>query len=57
MSFTHQQRLKIYKPNIAKEKFISIMDSENISFGKIIKVLNSFKNKKIHVVGDTIVDK
>lgn len=47
----------ISKPNIAKEKFISIMDSENISFGKIIKVLNSFKNKKIHVVGDTIVDK
>ena len=47
----------ISKPKMFKEKIMSIMDSENVSFAKILKVLNSFKNKKIHVVGDTIIDK
>ena len=48
---------KNFKPNIVKEKLISIMDSENVTFDDIYNVLNDFKKKKVHVVGDTIVDK
>ena len=48
---------KNFKPKIVKEKLISIMDSENVTFDDIHNVLNDFKKKKVHVVGDTIVDK
>ncbi len=48
---------KNYKPKIAKEKIMSIMDSENVNFNKLFKVLDRYKNIRVHVVGDTIVDK
>lgn len=43
-------------PNLKYEKLMILMDRANISFSDIRKVLESFKNKKIHVVGDTIID-
>ena len=43
-------------PNLKYEKLMILMDRANISFSVIRKVLESFKNKKIHVVGDTIID-
>jgi rfaE bifunctional protein kinase chain/domain len=54
-SSTALQRLN--KPNIGKEKLISLMDSENINFEDIYKTIDSFKDLKIHVIGDIIVDK
>ena len=39
------------------EKLISLMDSENINFEDIYKTIGSFKDLKIHVIGDIIVDK
>ena len=43
-------------PNIDKEKTLSVMQENNIKFDILKKKLNKFKNKKIHVVGDTIID-
>ena len=43
-------------PNIDKEKTLSVMQENDIKFDIIKKKLNKFKNKKIHVVGDTIID-
>ena len=45
------------KPNIFSDKILSILNNEKISFDKIEKVFSSLKSIKIHVFGDTIVDK
>lgn len=45
------------KPNLFSEKLLSIMENEKINFQKIEKVLNNLKKIKIHVFGDTILDK
>jgi rfaE bifunctional protein kinase chain/domain/rfaE bifunctional protein nucleotidyltransferase chain/domain len=43
-------------PKIAIEKLLILMEIENVSFEKLIEVINLFKTKNICVVGDTIVD-
>jgi len=43
-------------PNIAAEKLIALLDAEGLSFDRLTEVLSSFKDKRIHVIGDTIVD-
>ncbi len=43
-------------PNIDKEKTLSVMQENGIKFNTLKKKLNKFKNKKIHVIGDTIID-
>lgn len=48
--------LNLTLPNIKYEKLIEIMRSNNISFSKIKNTTKKFKNIKLHVVGDTIVD-
>ena len=48
---------KINKPNIRREKLISLMDSENVSFNDILKTITTFKGIKIHIIGDIIVDR
>jgi len=54
-SSTHFQTIK--KPNISLEKLISIMDAENVSFNDVEKAFNRYSGTKVHVIGDTIVDK
>mgnify|MGYP001334749644 CR=1 FL=1 len=54
-SSTHFQTIK--KPDLSLEKLISIMDAENITFNDIEKTFAKFRNTKVHVIGDTIVDK
>jgi len=54
-SSTHFQTIK--KPNLSLEKLISIMDSENVTFSDIEEVFRKFSGSKVHVIGDTIVDK
>lgn len=43
-------------PNLALEKLMLLMDAEGISFERLRAVLTRFKDKYVHVVGDTIVD-
>ena len=49
--------LTIKKPKLSAEKLTAIMDAEGIPFEDVIKSLDSFKGTKVHVIGDTIVDK
>lgn len=49
--------LTIKKPKLPIEKLVSFMDAEGISFNKLEKTLNYFKDVRVHVIGDTIVDK
>ena len=48
---------KINKPKLNYEKLIKLMEFEKISFIDLENIVKKFKNIKIHVVGDTIVDK
>ena len=41
---------------ISKEKFISLLKSNNITKEKLLKIISSFRKFKCHVVGDMIVD-
>ena len=43
-------------PDLAKEKLSLLMDAEGVSFDDLRKTLANFKGRKIHVVGDSIVD-
>ncbi|HEY9246942.1 MAG TPA: PfkB family carbohydrate kinase [Candidatus Methanoperedens sp.] len=49
--------LTIHKPKITIDKLWAIMEAENVSFDDILDTLHKFKNVKVHVIGDTIVDK
>lgn len=49
--------LTIHKPKIGIDKLLSIMEVENVTFDDILSTLHKFKDIKVHVVGDIIVDK
>jgi len=48
---------KNLKPDLRFEKFNSLLKKENISKKKIINLLKKKITKKIHVIGDIIIDK
>ena len=47
----------IGKPNLKYEKLISLMKFEKISFLDLIKTVKKFNKVKVHLIGDTIIDK
>lgn len=49
--------LTIHKPKITIDKLLAIMEAEKVSFDDIHDTLDKFKGIKVHVIGDTIVDK
>ena len=44
------------KLKISEEKFISLLNSNNITKDSLIKIIENFKNISCHVLGDMIVD-
>ena len=47
---------ELHRVNIKYDKLKNLMDVNNYTFDKIIEVIKSFKNIRIHVVGDLIID-
>ena len=43
-------------PNLAMEKLLALLDSEGLKFDDLRKALTNLGGKKVHVIGDTIVD-
>jgi rfaE bifunctional protein kinase chain/domain/rfaE bifunctional protein nucleotidyltransferase chain/domain len=43
-------------PNIDEEKILNVMEENKIKIDDLKKNLEKYKSKKIHVVGDTIID-
>jgi rfaE bifunctional protein kinase chain/domain len=43
-------------PKIATEKLIALLDAEGLGFGDLRKALDAIRGKRVHIVGDTIVD-
>lgn len=48
--------IEMHAPKLSIEKLLALMESEDIGFADIRKVLRSLPSPKVHVVGDTIVD-
>ena len=49
--------LTIKRPKISFEKVLSIIDSENVLLEDILQTLSTFDGIRVHVFGDTIVDR
>ena len=43
-------------PDMKNEKLFHLMDSEKITFDNILDTIKNFKNKKVHIIGDCIID-
>lgn len=54
--FSSTELIKADPPKIEYQKLSDLMYRENITFDKLRKVLDLVEFKKVHVVGDTIVD-
>jgi rfaE bifunctional protein kinase chain/domain len=48
--------IKSAPPVLKLEKLLALMSSENITFDLLRKTLDQLRGKRVHVVGDTIVD-
>lgn len=48
--------IELAPPNIAVDKLLSVMDAENLRFDDFHAALDRLTGKRVHVVGDTIVD-
>jgi rfaE bifunctional protein kinase chain/domain len=43
-------------PNIALEKFLLLMEADELDFDRLRRIVETCEGKRVHVVGDTIVD-
>lgn len=49
--------LSMHKPNLSYDQLMVLMNEEGVTFNNLRQTIRKFKNLKIHVVGDIIVDK
>ena len=54
--YSSSRLIEMEPPNLRTEKLLALMDKYNISFNDLRKTLAKFKGKKVHVIGDTIID-
>lgn len=55
--YSSTKLLEIHKPNLSLDKLLIIMESEKITFDGLLDVLHKLNGIKVHVIGDTIIDK
>ena len=54
--YSSSKLIELAPPAIRIEKLLILMESEKLTFDSLRSCLDRFKGKKVHVVGDTIVD-
>ena len=54
--FSSSALLNLAQPDIRDEKLITLMNAEGITFDSLRAAITSMAGKRVHVVGDTIVD-
>jgi bifunctional ADP-heptose synthase (sugar kinase/adenylyltransferase) len=54
--FSSSQLIELAPPSLRVEKLIALMDRAGIDFGAIRQALDRLEGRRVHVVGDTIVD-
>ncbi|HEX5864700.1 MAG TPA: PfkB family carbohydrate kinase [Casimicrobiaceae bacterium] len=54
--YSSSHLIETQPPNIALEKLLVLMEAENLDFDRLRQIIDKYEGKKVHVVGDTIVD-
>jgi rfaE bifunctional protein kinase chain/domain len=54
--FSSSKFIERCKPRLATEKLATLMDAEGVSFASLRQALRRCRGRRVHVVGDTIVD-
>jgi rfaE bifunctional protein kinase chain/domain len=54
--YSSTKLIDLAPPSIRLEKLLTLMDRQKLTFDSLRKSLDKLKGKKVHVVGDTIVD-
>jgi bifunctional ADP-heptose synthase (sugar kinase/adenylyltransferase) len=54
--YSSSKLIDLAPPSIKIEKLLTLMDSEKLTFNDLRASLDRLKGKRVHVVGDTIVD-
>jgi len=54
--YSSSRLIELAPPSIKLEKLLTLMDSEGLTFAALREALDRFAGKRVHVVGDTIVD-
>ncbi len=54
--FSSSQLIEAAPPSLRIEKLVTLMEGANLSFDKLRHVLDSLGGRRVHVVGDVIVD-
>src|SRR5262249_58967893 len=54
--YSSSKLIDLAPPSIKIEKLLTFMDAEKLTFDSLRRSLDTLKGKKVHVVGDTIVD-
>ncbi|MBL8630574.1 MAG: hypothetical protein JNM81_13140 [Rhodospirillaceae bacterium] len=54
--YSSSRLIEMEPPNIRTEKLLALMDVEGLTFDHLRKTLKDFQGKRVHVLGDTIVD-
>ena len=54
--YSSSKLIEMEPPNLRTEKLIAVMESANLTFDGLRGILGKFKGKRVHVLGDTIVD-
>lgn len=54
--YSSSKLIEMEPPNLRTEKLMSVMDSAGLDFESLRDILGRFAGKRVHVVGDTIVD-
>jgi len=54
--YSSSKLIEMEPPNLRTEKLMAVMEAANLSFDGLREILGKFKGKRVHVLGDTIVD-
>ena len=54
--YSSSRLIELAPPAIKLEKLLTLMDSEGLTFAHLREALDRFAGRRVHVVGDTIVD-
>jgi len=54
--YSSSKLIELEPPNIQIDKLITLMETEGLTFDSLRRTLDQFAGRRVHVVGDTIVD-
>ncbi len=54
--FSSSQLIEASPPSLRIEKLITLMEAADLTFDKLRRTLDTLGGRRVHVVGDTIVD-